>query len=222
MTGPVLIEGEQLGYGPTMVLRDVTLRLDPGERLVLLGRSGAGKSTLLSAIHRRLVEHGRRVALVPQDHALVPPLSVFHNVHMGRLDEAGALRNLLTLLRPSRAERARIRPVLEAVALTAEERRPVESLSGGQKQRVALARAFHRGGAVIVGDEPVSAVDETQARRLLDETARRFETSVLALHDVDLALRHATRIVGIRGGRIRFDRPASTLDRREIDELYAA
>ena len=63
MTGSVLIDGESLGYGPTVVLSDVTLRLDPGERVVLLGRSGAGKSTLLAALYRRLVERGRRVAL---------------------------------------------------------------------------------------------------------------------------------------------------------------
>lgn len=221
MTALALIERETLGYGATAVLSDVTVTLAPGERVVLLGRSGAGKSTLLTVLYRRLVARGRRVALVPQDHALVPPLSVFHNVHMGRLDERSALRNLATLLWPTGAERARVRPVLAAVALEGEERRPVDSLSGGQKQRVALARAFHRGGAVIVGDEPVSAVDGAQAARLLDEIAGRFETSVLALHDVDLALRHATRIIGIRHGGIRFDRPAGSLERREIDELYA-
>lgn len=221
MTAALLLHRESLGYGGTPVLSDVTLALGPGERVVVLGRSGAGKSTLLAALYRRLVGQGQRVALVPQDHALVPPLSVFHNVMMGRLDERGSLANLRTLLWPSRAERARVRPVLDAVGLAAEERRPVESLSGGQKQRVALARAFFRGGAVIVGDEPVSAVDETQARRLLEDLAGRFPTSVLALHDVDLARGHATRLVGLKHGRLLFDLPPDAVGRQWIEELYA-
>lgn len=221
MTAAVLIDRENLGYGDKVVLQDVALSLMPGERVVFLGRSGAGKSTLLAALYHRLTAQGRRVALAPQDHALVPPLSVFHNVFMGRLDERGAVRNLLTLIRPSAAERALVRPVLEAVGLAAEERRAVESLSGGQKQRVALARALFRGGEVLIADEPVSAVDESQARRLLIEAESRFHTSLLALHDVDLALSHASRVVGVGAGRILFDRAAGAVDRREIDALYA-
>ncbi|WP_299361110.1 ATP-binding cassette domain-containing protein [uncultured Paracoccus sp.] len=144
MTLP-LIDRESLGYGATVVLSGISFALAPGERVVLLGRSGAGKTTLLGTIHDRLVATGTRVALVPQDDALVPQLSVVKNTLMGRLDDHGALYNLTNLVRVRRADRAAILPILADVGLEPEAERPVEGLSGGQKQRTALARAFFRG-----------------------------------------------------------------------------
>ncbi|MGD5588085.1 ATP-binding cassette domain-containing protein, partial [Xanthomonas citri pv. citri] len=164
----------------------------------LLGRSGAGKTTLLNAVHDRLIGAGQRVALVPQDHALVPPLSVVRNVLMGRLDDHGALANLASLIRPRRADRAEIVAILAELGLSAEADRAVEGLSGGQKQRTALARALFRGGGVLIGDEPVSAVDGVQAVRLLDRVRARFSTSVLGLHDMDHARAFATRLIGLK------------------------
>ena len=216
----VALHRETLGYGRSTVLSEVSFALAPGERVVLLGRSGAGKSTLLNAVHDRLaVSH--RVALVPQDHALVPQLSVLRNVLMGRLDDHGAFYNLSNLLRVRAADRSGVAEVLAEVGLTDEIDRPVHALSGGQKQRVALARAWWRGGAVLIGDEPVSAVDETQAAALLDQARARFETALLALHDVGLARRIATRLVGLRRGGILFDAPADTVGDAEIAALYA-
>ena len=215
-----ILDNETLGYGRTAVLSEVSFALAEGERVVLLGRSGAGKSTLLNAVHDRLaVSH--RVALVPQDHALVPQLSVLRNVLMGRLDDHGAFYNLSNLLRVRAADRSGVAEVLAEVGLTDEIDRPVHALSGGQKQRVALARAWWRGGAVLIGDEPVSAVDETQAAALLDQARARFETALLALHDVGLARRIATRLVGLRRGGILFDAPADTVGDAEIAALYA-
>jgi len=213
------LEGATLGYGANVVLRDIDFTLAPGERVVLLGRSGAGKSTLLNAIYRRLVETATDIALVPQDHGLVPQLSVFHNVYMGRLDERGALYNLANLAWPFRSERQRVTRVLDVVGLDGLADKPVETLSGGQRQRTALARAIHRGGRYLIGDEPVSAVDERQAAELVDEVARRFETIVPALHDVDLARAVATRTVGLKGGRVIVDRPAAALTREGIGVL---
>ena len=214
--------GETFSYGRTTVLSEVDFALEPGERVVLLGRSGAGKSTLLNAAWRRMNEGGTGagVALVPQEHGLVPQLSVFHNVYMGRLDERGALYNLANLVWPFPSQRRRVGEVLSVVGLDGLERKPVESLSGGQKQRTALARAIHRGGHVLIGDEPVSAVDERQAEGLVAEIAARFETLLLALHDVDLARSVATRIVGIKAGRIAFDRPADAVTEEELHVLY--
>lgn len=217
-----LIDGENLGYGDHVVLRDVSFGFAPGERVAVLGRSGAGKSTLLTSVYNRLVGEGRRVALVPQDHALVPQLSVFHNVFMGRLDERSSLYNLANLVRPFAAERGRIEPVLEEVGLSGLARKEVGALSGGQKQRTALARAIHRGGDVLIGDEPVSAVDERQAAAIIDGLKGRFPTMLLSLHDVGLAKAIATRILGIKRGRIVFDRPAGEVAGGDFDDLYAA
>lgn len=211
---------ERLAYGDRTVLDAVSLSFRPGERLVLIGRSGAGKSTLLSAIHGRLVDRGERVSLVPQDHALVPQLSVHHNVRMGRLEDHGAVYNLVSLVRPFAADRAAVRSILEEVGLAAEAGRAVETLSGGQKQRTAIARAFHRGGSVLIGDEPLSAVDGQQGRALLGRIEARFPTTVLAMHDVELALAHASRVIGLARGRLAFDLPPHDVRPELIDELY--
>lgn len=216
-----VLHDETLGYGAVPVLTGVSFALAPGERVALLGRSGAGKSTLLAAIHARLVAQGTRVALVPQEQGLVPQLSVLRNVLMGRLDDHGALYNLASFVRPRRADQAGVLAMLAEVGLAPEAFRAVEALSGGQKQRTALARAFWRGGGVLVADEPVSAVDETQGAALLGRIAARFDRSVVALHDVAQARAFATRIVGLKGGRVVFDRPPAAVDDAAIGALYA-
>ncbi|MBL9060283.1 MAG: ATP-binding cassette domain-containing protein [Mangrovicoccus sp.] len=213
---------ETLGYGAGVVLREVSLTLSPGERLVLLGRSGAGKTTLLNAFHDRLVAAGHRVALAPQDHALVPQLSVLRNVLMGRLDDHGAVYNLTNLIRPRRADRDAVAALLAEVGLSGQIDQPVEALSGGQRQRTALARALYRGGEVLVADEPVSAVDGGQAAALMELMQARFATAVVALHDVGLARRFATRLVGIRQGSIVMEGAPAALAPGTLDALYSA
>lgn len=215
------LDGETLAYGKTVVLSQVDFHLRPGERVVLLGRSGSGKTTLLSAAYARLADQmSEQIALVPQETGLVPQLSVFHNVYMGRLDAHGAGYNLLNLIWPQKAQRRQIDEILQQVGLEGLSRQPVAALSGGQKQRVALARAMHRGGSILVADEPVSAVDERHAAQLIDTLATRFGTMLLSLHDVALARRVATRIVGIKAGRLLIDKPAAELSGEELDALY--
>lgn len=221
MTCP-LLKGETLGYGGRAVLNDVSFALAPGERVAVLGRSGAGKTTLLNAIHARLVGAGARVALAPQDHALVPQLSVVRNALMGRLDDHGALYNLLSLVRPRRADRDAVLAILEELGLAPEADRAVEGLSGGQRQRTALARAFYRGGDVLVGDEPVSALDEAQGAALLGRIGAGFPSVVLALHDVDQARATATRLVGLKDGRVAFDAGPDHVAPAQVEALYAA
>ncbi|MBU2957756.1 ATP-binding cassette domain-containing protein [Paracoccus sp. 1_MG-2023] len=213
------LDGQDIGHGGAPVLSDVRLSVRPGERVALLGRSGSGKSTLLGALHRAMGD--RRVALVPQDTALVPQLSALRNVLMGRLDDHGAIRNLATLIRPRRADRDAALAVLARVGLTPEADRAVEGLSGGQQQRVGLARAIFRGGEIILGDEPMSAVDPIQAEVLAQEIRAAFPTAILALHDVGLAHAFATRVIGLRHGRILIDAPIADLDAATVEELYA-
>lgn len=214
------LDRETLGYGTKPVLTSVSFTLARGERVAVLGRSGSGKSTLLTAIYHRLTAAGTRVALLPQDLALVPQLSVVKNALMGRLDDHGALYNLTNLIRTRPSDRAKILDILTELELSSDADRVVEGLSGGQEQRTALARAFFRGGDTLIGDEPFSALDETQGKALLDRVVARFPTAVLALHDVSLAFTFATRILGLRSGRIEIDAPPEAVSIEQVRELY--
>ena len=208
---------QDLGYDRGPVLRDVSLDIDAGDRIALVGESGAGKSTLLAAIQARLLD---RAALVQQNPGLVASLSVFHNVYMGRLNRHPSWYNLLNLAWPRQKEIASVRPLVARLGLEDKLFERAGELSGGQQQRVGVCRALHQGGALVLGDEPVSAVDSHQARTVLDALHEQFDTVVLAMHDVELALRYATRIIGLKDGGIALDQRNEGLSASDLDFLY--
>lgn len=204
-------------YKERTVLSDVSLTIEAGERIAVIGKSGAGKTTLLRLIYECRPED---TALVPQDLGLVRTLSVFHNVYMGRLDRHPAWYNLINLVRPMRREVERVTRVLKTVGLEDKLYTPAGELSGGQQQRTAVARALHQGGAVLLGDEPVSSVDARRAHAVLEALSGIYATMVLAMHDVNLALSYADRVIGIRDGRLTLDAPAKSLRTADLDGLY--
>jgi len=208
------LRNESAGFGGRAVLHGIDLEVREGERLALMGRSGAGKSTLLHLIYGRLAD---QAALIPQAAALVGTLSVFHNVYMGRLDRHSAWRNLRMLAWPARAELEAVRIVLDGVGLADTLRSRAGALSGGQQQRVSVARALYNGRPVVIGDEPVSALDRQQGGAVLRRMAETHGTMILALHDIGLALDYADRIVMLDAGRIVLDCPAASV--RDTDLL---
>lgn len=210
---------EDLGYDRGLVLHKVSLSIHPGDRIALIGESGAGKSTLLAALQSRLKD---QAALVPQNPGLVSSLSVFHNIYMGRLHQHSTGYNLLNLVWPRRVEIDAIRPLVQRLGLEEKLFEPAGALSGGQQQRVAVCRALHQRGPLVLGDEPVSAVDNLQARVVLDALHECFETVILAMHDVELALQYASRIIGLKQGRIVLDQPNQGLSLADLNFLYQA
>ena len=208
---------ESAGYKDTTILRGLNLTIKPGERIALVGESGAGKSTLLHLLYNRL---GSRAALMPQDSALVQALSVFHNVYMGRLHERSVWRNLRNLIFPVPSDVDEVRAVLARLRLGDKIFSNVGQLSGGQYQRTALARALYHPGQVIVADEPVSSVDEHQAREILATMINEKETVLLAMHDRELAIEFADRIVGLRDGRIVLDQSSRSMKPNDLNDLY--
>src|SRR5262249_55559735 len=146
------LKGARAGYNGRPVLFDIDLTVRANERVAVMGRSGAGKSTLLSLLY---AQRPGDVALVPQASALVKPLSVFHNVYIGRLDRPSTAHNLRNLVWPAAQRVAEVRGVLASVGLEDEIFNAAGALSGGQQQRTSVARALYNGRPILVGDEPV-------------------------------------------------------------------
>lgn len=219
MSGSSLLDWQQrdVGIAERPVLSQVRLSIQAGERVAVLGESGVGKSTLLEALRQSL---GPQVAWCPQHAGLVPALSVLHNVYMGRLNEHPWWLNVWRLAFPGQALRRDILQLLQCLSLEQCLDQRAESLSGGQQQRCNIARALYQEKSVFLGDEPVSALDEHQADTVLSLICQRHETVIVALHDVELARRHCTRLIGLRGGRIAFDAPIAELNDHGIRQLY--
>jgi phosphonate transport system ATP-binding protein len=207
------LKGACAGYDGRFVLFDIDLTVRANEHVAVMGRSGAGKSTLLGLLY---AQRRHDVALIPQASALVKPLSVFHNVYMGQLDRHSTAYNLRNLVWPAACKVAEVRSVLARVGLGDEIFSSAGALSGGQQQRTLVARALYNGRSILIGDEPVSALDQVQGTDVLSLLKSRHKTLVLALHDVHHALAHTDRIVALEHGRKVIDEPSSKLTANDL------
>lgn len=207
------------GYAGRRVLTGIDLTINHGECVALMGKSGAGKSTLLNLLFE---QRPQDIALVPQTTALVKTLSVFHNVYMGRLDRNATLTNLRTLAWPRPADVTEIGDVLNDVGLADKIFAAAGALSGGQQQRTSVARALYNGRSILLGDEPVSALDRVQGAEILALLKNRHETVVAVMHDVALALEHCDRIVVLEHGRKLIDAPAASLTANDLLGQFGA
>jgi phosphonate transport system ATP-binding protein len=233
-------------YGGRAALHAASLLVEPGEALALVGPSGAGKTTLLrllcgaarpesGSVRVDDVDLDRlgpaalravraRIGFVHQDLALVPNLRVSQNVIAGRLGSLGLLASIRAMLLPALGDLERVSGILERVGIGEKLFQRTDSLSGGQRQRVAIARALYQDPRAILADEPVSSVDPARARDtiglLRSLCAERGLTLVVSLHDLDLAREFFPRLVGLREGRIAFDRRTPEITEAEYDALY--
>ena len=244
------------GGGPVLELRSIhvpgrqqprldgiSLRLEAGERVALLGASGAGKSTLLAVANGLLQpEHGQvlwggeplarrrhvrrrqqaRIGTLWQDLRLIEELSVQQNLNSGRLASWGWPRALLNLLLPLESEACS--QALRQVALDPQLlNQPVGELSGGQRQRVAIARLLRQQPELLLADEPLASLDPRLVRDLLElllAQGRAPRALLLSLHRPDL-LEGFDRVIGLRQGRLCFDRGIQELSSSEVQALYA-
>ncbi|MBM3486252.1 MAG: phosphonate ABC transporter ATP-binding protein [Alphaproteobacteria bacterium] len=223
-------------YAGRTVLDAVSLSVASGEVVAVLGASGAGKTTLfrciaglaaidagsvhlddtpLQALRGRALAAARRdIGLVFQQHNLVRRLDALDNVLAGRLGRVPAWRVILR--RFAGADLSRAVAALDRVGLIEHAHQRADTLSGGQQQRVAIARVLAQESRIILADEPVASLDPVTAAAtlaLLRGLARERGIGVLCnLHQVDLALGHADRIVGLAGGRIVVDAQPGTFD----------
>lgn len=238
---------EDLGFrhdgGEIRAIDQVSLSIEAGERVALLGPSGAGKTTLLTLLDGRLRDWRGRISVLGvayephralslgkradtgfifQEFALVERSTVMRNVLNGRLGRMPGWRAFVGNAAKSDIEVARSALSDCGIADLADRR--VDSLSGGQRQRVAIARCLAQDPQLILADEPVSNLDPSRAAEILtlltSAAQARGATTVFSSHQPELARRFADRVIGMRNGRIIFDLATRELTDDATAALY--
>lgn len=227
-------------------LKEINLKVHKGEFLVIVGLSGAGKSTLLRSINRlheitsgeimidgksitaasgaELRRMRRDIGMIFQSFNLVKRSTVLRNVLAGRVGYHSTLRTLLGMF-PKEDMDLAFR-ALERVNIKEKAYTRADQLSGGQQQRVSIARALAQEAKIILADEPVASLDPLTTRQVMDDLKRINQdlgiTTVVNLHDIDLARAYATRIIGMRAGELVFDGPVSEATDETFMGIYGS
>lgn len=225
-------------------LKDVNLTVNDGEFVAIIGLSGAGKSTLLRSINKmheitegsifidnvdvsklrgndlRMVR--RNIGMIFQSFNLVKRMNVFNNVLAGRVAYHSTFKTLFGLF--PKEDKMIALEALDTMGILEKAFTRADQLSGGQQQRVALARAVAQQPKVILADEPVASLDPITTVQVMDDFRKINQklgiTIVANMHHVDLALKYATRIIGIKDGKIVFDGKADDVSEEVLHTIY--
>jgi simple sugar transport system ATP-binding protein len=233
------VENVAKRFGPVTALRDVSLHLEKGEVLGLLGDNGAGKSTLIkiiSGFHKpdegkivlrgeevelKSVDHARSLGIdcVYQDLALVNELSVVSNMFLRR----EKVHKPLPIL-ARRAMREETRQALDQIGVNVPRIDvPVARLSGGQRQAIAVARTVNSDADIILLDEPLAAMGAKEGAMILDLVARLRDEGrvsiIMIAHNYVHVLEACDRVNLIQDGEITFDKPTHGTSVEELNEI---
>ncbi len=225
-------------------LKDVTLDIEQGEFVAIIGLSGAGKSTMIRTINRmidvtsgELVVNGtdvmklsgkklrkfrRNIGMIFQSFNLVNRTTVIKNVLTSTVPDMNVFSALLGLF--TKKQKLNALEALDKVGILEKAYTRCDQLSGGQQQRVALARTLNQNPSIILADEPVAALDPVTAHQVMDDFKNINKnmniTILINIHHVDLALEYADRVIGIRAGNIVYDGPANQISKEMLDVIY--
>lgn len=225
-------------------LRSIDLTIKSGEFISVIGPSGAGKSTFLRSINclnrisegkiflegeeitkkrgKQLRLARRSIGMIFQNYNLVYRLSVLQNVLHGRLGYKQGIRGLFGNY--TEEEKLEAIGLIEELGLKDYIYARASELSGGQKQRVGIARAIMQNPKLLLCDEPIASLDPSSAKvtmELLHEmTSKRNITCIANLHQVDIAKKYSTRIIGLKDGDIVFDGTPQELTASKIAQIY--
>ncbi|WP_079509110.1 phosphonate ABC transporter ATP-binding protein [Mesobacillus jeotgali] len=229
-------------YERKIALSSLSLSVNKGELIALIGPSGAGKTTMLNLLAatlspdrgeitidgQRLAEmtdqkkRAKKIGIIRQQFDLIGELPVIQNVLAGKLSEWGIFKSLLSLLVPQEKDDAI--KALSRVGLREKLYERTSALSGGEQQRVALARLLVQSPEIVLADEPVASLDPVRAEDimalLVKIASEESQTLIASLHSVEYAKKYFDRLIGLKNGQIFFDLPASSVSDTHIDSLY--
>ena len=231
------VEHLSAAYGGIHALYDISLKVDAGEIVAVLGANGAGKSTLfrcllgfltpqageirlsgrpLSAYSRR--EAAEKIAYIPQSSEPIFNYTVLDTVLMGTTGTMNVLQ------RPGRRQQEAAMQALQRLGIEALAQRGIGTISGGERQLALIARALVQNAEILIMDEPTANLDFGNQQRVLAQiralTARGY-TVLLSTHNPEHALRYAHRVLALQGGHIAADGPTETaLTPQLLQTLY--
>ncbi|MCU1050674.1 MacB family efflux pump subunit [Stenotrophomonas maltophilia] len=207
--------------GEVVVLKDVSLRIEAGEFIAIIGPSGSGKSTLMNILGclDRPSEGSYRVQGAATEQMSQDELAHLRREHFGFIFQRYNLMENLSATEnvalpavyagvDADARTARARMLLETLGLGERTTNRPSQLSGGQQQRVSIARSLMNGGAIVLADEPTGALDHASGRQVMAELKRlhaQGHTVILVTHDAAIAA-HASRVIEIADGQVVSDR----------------
>lgn len=247
MTQPLLVLDQLTkAYGKnTLALKGIDLTIEHGEFVVIIGPSGAGKSTLIRCINqmvsstsgqvlfdgtamekakgKELRQQRSKIGMIFQHYNLIDRTNVIKNVLHGRLGQMSFLQSLFN--RYSHEDKQEAYDLLVKVGLEKQIYKKAGALSGGQMQRVGICRAIMQRPKLLLADEPIASLDpkasETVMQYLKEITEERHLTCIVNLHQVEIARKYASRIIGVRDGQIVFNGQSAELTEDMIAHIYS-
>lgn len=231
-------------FGAVTALDNVSLQIDSGEMVAVIGRSGAGKSTLLRCINmleapsqgaitndeltvsalkgKKLNEWRARCAMIFQQFNLVPRLDVLTNVMVGSLCGRPFWASMFKYFPAEYRAKAVIE--LNKLGMKDQALQRAGTLSGGQQQRVAISRAMMQDPKILLADEPVASLDPRNTHAVMSTlreiNSDRGITVLVNLHSIDIAREYCQRVIGLRDGSVVFDGAIGELTDQALETIY--